>query len=201
MDVVNSGQRCLELLAGGSYDVLLLDNHLPDMDGTSILLELAAREISIPVVMVTGVGDEALVVQVLRLGACDYVTKEGPYLATLPAVIRNAVAEHGTPRDERSSGGLRPRSVSVCRIQRGGHRADRAALRRSRAPNQTGCRPLVERRAGPTRGAHLRSGIDGSTRSGHECDRSPDRGQATARSMFPSSSLPVEATKPRPSRP
>ena len=111
VDVVNSGQRCLESLAGGSYDVLLLDNHLPDLDGTSILLEMAARQISIPVVMVTGVGDEALVVQVLRLGACDYVTKEGPYLATLPAVIRNAVTEHGMPRDERSSGGLRPRSV------------------------------------------------------------------------------------------
>jgi PAS domain S-box-containing protein len=111
VDVVNSGQRCLELLAEGTYDVLLLDNHLPDMDGTDVLLELTTREISVPVVMVTGVGDEALVVQVLRLGACDYVTKGGRYLATLPAVLRNAVAGHRRRREEGSSGDLRRRRI------------------------------------------------------------------------------------------
>ena len=108
--VVNNGQRCLELLAANAFDVLLLDNHLPDMDGTAILLDLAARGRSIPVVMVTGAGDEALVVRVLRLGACDYVSKEGSYLATLPAVLESAVAEHrraceeGTPAVSGRSG-------------------------------------------------------------------------------------------------
>ena len=41
--------------------------------------------------MVTGVGDEALVVQVLRLGASDYIPKQGNYLASLPAVLKRAV--------------------------------------------------------------------------------------------------------------
>jgi PAS domain S-box-containing protein len=109
--VVNSGQRCLELLAEGTYDVLLLDNHLPDMDGTTILLDLAARRISVPVVMVTGVGDEALVIKVLRLGACDYVPKEGAYLATLPAVLERAVAEHSLSRQDGTSGSLRPQRI------------------------------------------------------------------------------------------
>src|SRR5688572_13659112 len=109
--VVNSGQRCLELLPEGTYDVLLLDNHLPDMDGTAILLELAARGISVPVVMVTGVGDEALVVRVLRLGACDYVAKEGNYLTTLPAVLESAVAQHRRARDEGASARPRPQRI------------------------------------------------------------------------------------------
>jgi PAS domain S-box-containing protein len=109
--VVHSGQRCLELLSANAFDVLLLDNHLPDMDGTAILLDLAARGPSIPVVMVTGAGDEALVVRVLRLGACDYVSKEGSYLATLPAVLESAVAEHRRACEEGTSGSLRPQRI------------------------------------------------------------------------------------------
>jgi signal transduction histidine kinase/two-component SAPR family response regulator len=109
--VVNSGQRCLELLTAGTFDLLLLDNHLPDMDGTAILLDVAARGISIPVVMVTGAGDEALVVRLLRLGACDYVPKEGSYLETLPAVLERAVAEHRRAREEGTSGALRPQRI------------------------------------------------------------------------------------------
>jgi DNA-binding NtrC family response regulator len=88
-----------------------LDNHLPDMDGTAILLDVAARGISIPVVMVTGAGDEALVVRLLRLGACDYVPKEGSYLETLPAVLERAVAEHRRAREEGTSGALRPQRI------------------------------------------------------------------------------------------
>jgi PAS domain S-box-containing protein len=109
--VVNSGQRCLELLTTATFDLLLLDNHLPDMDGTAILLDVAARGISVPVVMVTGAGDEALVVRVLRLGACDYVSKEGSYLDTLPAVLERAVAEHRRAHEEGTSGALRPQRI------------------------------------------------------------------------------------------
>jgi len=94
LDVVDSGEQCLARLAHGTYDVLLLDHHLPDMDGVDVLRELAAREVPLPVVMVTGVGDEALVVQVLGLGACDYVPKHGNYLDSLPAVVKRAATEH-----------------------------------------------------------------------------------------------------------
>src|SRR6266571_7986189 len=73
LDVVDSGEQCLARLAQETYDVLLLDHHLADMDGVAVLGELAARDVQLPVVVVTGVGDEALVVQLLRLGACDYV--------------------------------------------------------------------------------------------------------------------------------
>ena len=87
VDVVNSGQRCLDRSRAAATMCCCWTTTCRTWTGPSILLEMAARQIAIPVVMVTGVGDEALVVQVLRLGACDYVTKEGPYLATLPAVI------------------------------------------------------------------------------------------------------------------
>src|SRR4030095_16753498 len=74
LDVVETGEKCLAPLKQETYDVLLLDNRLPDMDGTDVLNALAAQKVSLPVVMVTAAGDEALVVRVLRLGACDYVS-------------------------------------------------------------------------------------------------------------------------------
>ena len=96
LELVDTGQGCLARLQEGKYDVLLLDNRLPDMDGIEVLRELTVRDVRMPVVMVTAVGDEALVVQVLRLGALDYVPKQGNYIERLPAVLRDAVARYRT---------------------------------------------------------------------------------------------------------
>src|SRR5688500_13270661 len=71
LEVVNTGQRCLARLEEATFDALLLDHRLPDMDGIDVLKQAALAGRSMPVVMVTGIGDEALVVQVLRLGASD----------------------------------------------------------------------------------------------------------------------------------
>jgi PAS domain S-box-containing protein len=111
LDVVDSGEQCLARLAQGTYDALLLDHHLPGMDGVAVLRELAAREVLLPVVMVTGVGDEALVVQVLGLGACDYVPKHGNYLDNLPAVLKRAVTEHRGVQPRRHTPGRQRRRI------------------------------------------------------------------------------------------
>jgi PAS domain S-box-containing protein len=97
LDIVETGEECLARIAqGGSYDVVLLDLHLPDMDGIAVLRDLDTRERPLPVVMVTGLGNEMLAVQALTLGACDYLPKHADYLASLPSVLERAVAEHRT---------------------------------------------------------------------------------------------------------
>lgn len=72
-------------------DIILLDVMLPDGDGFSFLEELISKEIDIPVVFSTAVGDEANIVRGLDLGADDYITK--PYkvkemLSRIAAVLR-----------------------------------------------------------------------------------------------------------------
>jgi DNA-binding NtrC family response regulator len=94
VEIVDSGATCLDRLQKAHYDVLLLDNHLPDMDAVDVLKALERQDASLPVVVVTSVGDEDLVVRVLRLGAWDYVPKTGEYLDSLPGVLRNAVADY-----------------------------------------------------------------------------------------------------------
>ena len=72
-------------------DLILLDVMLPDGDGFSFFEELVKKEIDIPVIFSTAVGDEANIVRGLDLGADDYITK--PYkvkemLSRIAAVLR-----------------------------------------------------------------------------------------------------------------
>ncbi|MFZ2540483.1 MAG: PAS domain S-box protein [Gallionella sp.] len=95
LDIAGTGASCLKRLAEQSFDLLLLDNRLPDMEGLDVLAKLRAEGRTLPVVMVTGVGDEDVVVRALRAGAGDYVSKsDNNYLATLPDLLRMQVARH-----------------------------------------------------------------------------------------------------------
>jgi CheY-like chemotaxis protein len=99
LDVVENGASCLARLREHEYDGLLLDNHLPDLDAIDVLRSLAARKTAVPVVVVTSVGDEELVVRLLRFGAWDYVPKEGGYIEKLPVIVRRAMAEYRARRE------------------------------------------------------------------------------------------------------
>jgi len=74
-----------------AFDIMLLDYVLPDGTGLDALAGMAERELNIPVVMVTGQGDERVAVQALQRGAADYLIKTGDYLLTLPSLIRKTV--------------------------------------------------------------------------------------------------------------
>src|SRR5579883_3336579 len=75
-----SGSLFLSRLDEAPFDVLIVDQFLPDIDGLALVRILADRGCRIPVVMVTGLGDEDLVVKALGLGVGDYVPKSGNYL-------------------------------------------------------------------------------------------------------------------------
>ena len=133
IEVVETGQACLDRLTQAGCDLLLLDHHLPDMEGLDVLKRLVHTGMRVPVVLVTGVGDESLVVKALRLGAASYVPKSGNYLASLPDLLRLVVEEHGL-KAEPGTPTQRFTAGSLCRASYDGHRVDPAALRRGSAP-------------------------------------------------------------------
>ena len=94
LDIARTGQECLARLHSAIYDVLLLDNRLPDMDGEEILKLLLSRGIQLPVVMTTAAGDEMVAVRALQMGVADYVPKDDRYVELLPTVLKNAIADH-----------------------------------------------------------------------------------------------------------
>ena len=93
LEIARTGEECLQAYRRGEHDVILLDYRLPDMDGIYVLKQLMHGGATAPIVMVTGLGDEELVVECLRIGASDYIPKSGEYLATLPAILRGLLTE------------------------------------------------------------------------------------------------------------
>jgi class 3 adenylate cyclase len=72
-----NGREALERLRSGSWDVVLLDIVMPELDGMSVLEELKADPVlrDVPVIMISAVDDFESVVRCIELGAEDYLPK------------------------------------------------------------------------------------------------------------------------------
>jgi response regulator of citrate/malate metabolism len=73
-----SGAEALELASRHDPDIVLLDVHLPDMDGIAVLRELRARGSTAGVLMVTAERDVDVVRAALSSGATQYLVKPFP---------------------------------------------------------------------------------------------------------------------------
>jgi serine/threonine protein kinase/FixJ family two-component response regulator len=71
------GESALEALESGVYDVVLLDVMMPGMSGIEVLEQIrtARNKTELPVIMATAKSDSTDVVDALKRGANDYVTK------------------------------------------------------------------------------------------------------------------------------
>jgi len=92
LDAVRSPRALYQRIAQSpsNIDVVLLDYYFAGLTGVDILKELDSLNNTIPVVIVTGQGSEEIVLQVTRLGAAEYISKEPGYLFRLPSVLENA---------------------------------------------------------------------------------------------------------------
>jgi len=70
-----NGREGLDAIDSFAPDVVLLDMHMPEMDGAETLRELALRAPTLPVIMVTVNEDVETTSHLLQLGAADYVPK------------------------------------------------------------------------------------------------------------------------------
>jgi signal transduction histidine kinase len=111
LQIVATGAACLEQIQRNPPDLLLLDHHLPDTDGVEMLKALFRQAPGLPVVMVTGAGDEDLVLRALRLGAATYVPKRGNYLESLSGLLRDVLANRIRKQDQALPGAAAPRRI------------------------------------------------------------------------------------------
>ncbi|QLE51425.1 PAS domain S-box protein [Nostoc sp. C057] len=87
------GQQGLELFQQHQPDAILLDYRLPDIDGLEFLakLQTSTQNQCLPVIVVTGQGNEAIAVQAMKAGAQDYIVKEQITAQGLQIAINGAI--------------------------------------------------------------------------------------------------------------
>ena len=75
VNVAFSGQSANELLKKQNFDLVLCDFRLPDTSGLELLKKIKIQKPVTPVVIITAYADVKVAVQLMKLGATDYITK------------------------------------------------------------------------------------------------------------------------------
>jgi two-component system OmpR family response regulator len=101
VDQAHDGRDGLLLAVGETYDVVVLDRMLPQLDGLAILRTLRAASVKTPVLLLTaldGIDDR---VEGLEAGGDDYLVKPFAFAELLARV--NALARRPPPQDVQTS--------------------------------------------------------------------------------------------------
>src|ERR1700732_4154868 len=81
-------------LAKGGVDIVLLDMGLPDGHGLDTVRRAHAVAPGIPLIILTGLDDEALAAEAMTQGAQDYMIKGQIESRALPRALRHAIERH-----------------------------------------------------------------------------------------------------------
>ncbi len=97
---VTSAEEAIANLKSRAYDCVFLDYRLPERDGLSLIRQWRAEGVSIPLVVLTGQGDEQIAVDLMKAGASDYLVKTRVSPDRLALLLRNALRMYEAERRE-----------------------------------------------------------------------------------------------------
>jgi len=95
---VPNGTEAICWIANNPVTLILLDYNLPDMTGKQFIKTLAERQHSVPFIVMTGHGDEIIAVEMMKLGARDYVVKDRTFIDMLPRVVNSVLEQLDTEK-------------------------------------------------------------------------------------------------------
>ncbi len=98
IDSATSLASAFELIDARQPEIVLLDLGLPDSQGLETLLRMAEHVSTVPIIVLTGYGDEQRAYEALRAGAQDYLVKGEFQGAHLARAIRYAIDRNETER-------------------------------------------------------------------------------------------------------
>jgi len=101
--VIENGNEALQDCLEHSYDLIILDVMLPGLNGFEVLEQLRKKGVKTPVIILTARNAEEEIVQGLKLGADDYVTKPfgvAELLARVSAVLRRSGSDTDRKQDD-----------------------------------------------------------------------------------------------------
>jgi diguanylate cyclase (GGDEF)-like protein/PAS domain S-box-containing protein len=88
VEAAGSGQEALDRIANSPYELVLLDVMMPEMSGLDMLRLLRGSYApnELPVIMVSALNESKKIVEALKIGANDYVTKPIDFAVTLARI-------------------------------------------------------------------------------------------------------------------
>jgi two-component system alkaline phosphatase synthesis response regulator PhoP len=105
VEVEHDGAKALQLITSRPYHLVLLDLMLPSMNGIELCRKVRARNVSVPIIMLTAKSTEEEIIEGLNAGADDYITKPfsvGELMARVSAALRRTseFVETASPSEE-----------------------------------------------------------------------------------------------------
>ncbi len=91
VDICHDGEEAVLACGTVEYDLVILDLMLPKLHGSRVLASLRAQHESVPVLILTAIAETAKTIELLDLGADDYMAKPfdlGELVARARALIR-----------------------------------------------------------------------------------------------------------------
>jgi diguanylate cyclase (GGDEF)-like protein/PAS domain S-box-containing protein len=111
---VATPEEAMNYVRKGGIDLIILDYLLADGNtGLQFYEELKREGYRLPVIMVTGLNDEATILEALRAGVRDFVNKSTEYLKYLPEAVRRALSQERAERALAQSQGALKRTASL----------------------------------------------------------------------------------------
>lgn len=98
---VKSIRGAFDRLEKNRFDLIFLDYLLPDGTGLDFLEAINSKGMEIPVVMITGQGDELIASRIIQAGAYDYLPKAKVSAKALLRIISNALEKASLKREMR----------------------------------------------------------------------------------------------------
>ncbi len=71
----SGGRAAIDMISRETFDLILLDYKMPDLNGLDTLSEIRAVEVKTPVIMMTAYGTTDLAIEAMKRGAYDYLVK------------------------------------------------------------------------------------------------------------------------------
>lgn len=118
--LAQTGAAAIRILSSHTFQAVVLDRMLPDIDGISVLRHIREGSTSVPVLMLSALGSVKNRIEGLESGADDYLTK--PFsMDELAARLNALVRRNVSPADVATIavGGMRLDSTSHCVSYRG----------------------------------------------------------------------------------
>jgi len=94
LDYAPDADTCYKKLMEQVYDLLIIDNTLPDSTGVEIVRELREIDVFAPIIVVAGEDEAEKAVEVVEAGADDYAVKTSQGLRGLPGQVERHIEEY-----------------------------------------------------------------------------------------------------------